>query len=303
MKLPPPPNCQFAIPTTVKLPPPQQAKAPSSSGQAPSSSGQAPSSSGQAPSIYVAFFDYVAADVAVYVAFFDYVAADVAVYMAFFDYMATDVADNATLRFTSDGRLAVEQAQGQQINIFDAGGAYFATMQDSRNFVLYDSTGTRARYAIRWDIVLYPNRGKATDQAYWDTKTFTSGATLNLDYYGNLYLLHKSTSFIKNLTQGGCPTKDALYVIKFDADGIFRLYYYDLSNKSKNGSVTWASSSNMCTGKGLCGNNGYCVVRNHNARCRCIPGFEFVNRKRRSSGCRRTYTAESCRILDAQTAI
>ncbi|KAJ0764764.1 putative non-specific serine/threonine protein kinase [Helianthus annuus] len=60
--------------------------------------------------------------------------------------------DNATLRFTSDGRLAVEQAQGQQINIFDAGGAYFATMQDSGNFVLYDSTGTR----VLWQTFEHP---------------------------------------------------------------------------------------------------------------------------------------------------
>ncbi|KAM0043502.1 putative non-specific serine/threonine protein kinase [Helianthus debilis subsp. tardiflorus] len=153
------------------------------------------------------------------------------------------------------------------------------------------------------NLVLYQNGGTATDQAYWDTKTFTSGATLNLDYNGNLYLLHKSTSFTKNLTQGGYPTKDALYLMKFEAGGIFRLHYQDLSNTSKNGPITWASSSNMCIGKGLCGNNGYCVARNHNARCRCIPGFEFVNRKRRSSGSRRTYTAESCRILDVQTAI
>ncbi|KAL8258043.1 hypothetical protein R6Q59_030084 [Mikania micrantha] len=50
---------------------------------------------------------------------------------------------NATLSFTSDGRLAVAQTQGQEINLIDTSGAYIASMQDSGNFVLYDTTGTR----------------------------------------------------------------------------------------------------------------------------------------------------------------
>ncbi|KAI3712084.1 hypothetical protein L1987_70633 [Smallanthus sonchifolius] len=252
--------------------------------------------------------------------------------------------NNATLRFTSDGRLTVDQTQGRQINLFDTGGAYFAYMQDSGNFVLYDSTGSTVlwqsfdhptetlltgqsllpgqtlfssvsetdqsigvfKLSMQTDgnLVLYPNRG-TNDPAYWATETPTLGpnVTLNLDSSGFLYLLQNSTNFIYNLTQGGYPTKDALYIMKFDWDGIFRLYYHNLSNIGKNGSVIWAWSSNKCAGKGLCGTNGYCSLVEDAARCRCLPGFEFVNPDRWSLGCQRNATVESCKISDANTAI
>ncbi|KAJ0764758.1 putative protein kinase RLK-Pelle-SD-2b family [Helianthus annuus] len=254
--------------------------------------------------------------------------------------------DNATLRFTSDGRLAVEQTQGQQINIFDAGGAYFASMRDSGNFVLYDSTGMvlwqsfdnptdtllpgqrllpgQSLYSgvsetdqsigvfqlsmqIDGNLVLYPNRGTDNGQntAYWASNTASAGpnVTLNLDSSGFLYLLQNSTFLIRNLTQGGYPTKDALYVLKLDVDGILRLYSYDLSEMNKNGSVIWASSPNKCAGKGLCGLNGYCLSTNDGARCQCVPGFEVVDPKHWTLGCTRKDTVESCKIQEADTEI
>ncbi|KAD2804435.1 hypothetical protein R6Q59_030080 [Mikania micrantha] len=251
---------------------------------------------------------------------------------------------NATLSFTSDGRLVVEQTQGQEINLIDGSGASLASMQDSGNFVLYDTNGTR----VLWQSFdnptetllvgqrLMPNRNlfssvSETDQsigvfqlimqtdgnlvlypdmaflgsAYWASNTYGDGpnVTLNLDSSGFLYLLQNSTFFIRNLTQEGYPEKDALYLMKLDVDGILRLYYHDLSNMSRNGAVKWASTSNKCEGKGLCGPNGYCVVDNDATRCRCIPGFEVIDVGRRRLGCRRTYTVESCKIPDAETAI
>ncbi|KAI3730480.1 hypothetical protein L1987_61650 [Smallanthus sonchifolius] len=257
---------------------------------------------------------------------------------------ALPLSDNATLRFTSEGRLTVEQTQGQQINLFDTGGASFASMQDSGNFVLYDSTGR----TILWqsfdnptetllagqrllpgqnlfssvsetdqsigvfqlimqtdgNLVLYPSM-IFQGSAYWYTETFKNGpnVTLNLDSSGFLYLLQNSSFYIKNLTERGYPTKDAIYRLKLDVDGILRLYHHDLSNKSKNGTVKWESSTNKCAGKGFCGVNGYCVVMNDAATCQCITGFEFVDVKRQTLGCWRTYTVESCKIPDAETAI
>ncbi|KAJ0546854.1 putative protein kinase RLK-Pelle-SD-2b family [Helianthus annuus] len=247
------------------------------------------------------------------------------------------LSNNATLRFTSDGRLTVEQTQGQQINIFDTGGASFASMQDTGNFVLYESTGT-----VLWQTFDHPTDtllpgqrllpGQSlysgvseTDQSigvfqlsmqtdgnlvqfpnvYWQSNTGEDGpnVTLNLDSNGFLYLLKNSTFFILNFTQKGYPTKDSLYRMKLDLDGIFRLYHHDLSNTSKSGSVKWAETTNKCIGKGLCGVNGYCVVMNDAATCRCIPGFEFINEERSSLGCRRAYTIESCKNPDVETRI
>ncbi|XP_076927259.1 G-type lectin S-receptor-like serine/threonine-protein kinase LECRK3 [Bidens hawaiensis] len=247
--------------------------------------------------------------------------------------------NNATLRFTSDGRLTMEQTQGQETNLFDTSGASFASMQNSGNFVLYDSTGTvlwqsfanptdtllagqrllpgqtlyssvsKTDHSIGvfqlsmqtdGNLVLYPNRG-TDDRAYWAAGTYEAGpnVTLNLASDGFLYLLQNSTFFIYNLTQRGYPTKDALYVMKFDVDGIFRLYFHNLTHVDKNGSIIWAASSNKCMAVGLCGINGYCSVVNDAARCQCLPGFEVVNPDLWTSGCRRNNTIESCKIQDA----
>ncbi|PWA62846.1 EGF-like domain-containing protein [Artemisia annua] len=250
---------------------------------------------------------------------------------------------NATLRFTTDGRLVIDQAQGQQINIFDAGGASIASMQDSGNFVLYGSQGTVLwqtfdnptdtllagqrlaagkrlfssisevdqsigvfRLVMQFDgnLVQYP-KGGTRDAAYWASNTVGTGSnvTLNLDSDGFLYLLQNSTYLIRNLTQGRYPRNNTIYRMKIDVDGIFRLYSHDLRNMSKNGSVIWASSNNKCAGRGLCGVNGYCEVMNDDAQCRCLPGFEFVNPELWSMGCQRNYTVEKCKMNDLGTAV
>ncbi|CAH1431177.1 unnamed protein product [Lactuca virosa] len=253
------------------------------------------------------------------------------------------LSSNATLTFTTDGRLVLYQTESQQISIYGTGGASVASMQDSGNFVLYDSD---RRTTILWQsfdhptdtllvgqrlvagqdllscvsetdhsigifklsmqsdghLVQYPNLGfpNLPSTAYWASGTDGTGpnVTLNLDSDGFLYLLKNSTFYIRNLTQGGYPREDAIYRMKIDVDGIFRLYFHDLSNTSQNELVIWASSTDKCTGRGLCGVNGYCEVINDAARCRCLPGFDFVNPNSWSSGCKRNYTAETCKIQE-----
>ncbi|KAI3516844.1 hypothetical protein L1887_15925 [Cichorium endivia] len=253
------------------------------------------------------------------------------------------LSDNATLRFTTDGRLVVDQTQGQQVSISGTAGASIASMQDSGNFVLYDSD----RRTVLWqsfdhptntllagqrlvpgqallssvseaddsigifklsmqsdgNLVQYPNLG-FDDTAYWASNTFDTGpnVTLNLDSGGFLYLLQNSTFYIKNLTQGGYPRENAIYRMKIDVDGIFRLYSHNLSTMGRNESVIWSSSANKCIGRGLCGVNGYCQVLNNVARCTCLPGFDFVNPAVWRLGCQRNYTAETCKIDDEGTS-
>lgn len=250
------------------------------------------------------------------------------------------ISNNATLSFTTDGRLIVDQTPGRRIDITGTAGASRASMHNSGNFVLYDSDGTTELWQSfdhptdtllsgqrlvanqtlfssvsetdqsigvfklmmqdDGNLVQQPNVGTGDTPftSYWDSQTVGSGpnVTLNLDSDGYLYLLQNSTIFIKNLTERRDPREPAIYRMKIDVDGIFRVYHRNLSNMNE--SVIYESSSNKCAGRGLCGVNGYCEVINDAARCRCLPGFESVNPLLRSSGCQRNYTAESCRILD-----
>ncbi|KAI3516843.1 hypothetical protein L1887_15924 [Cichorium endivia] len=257
------------------------------------------------------------------------------------------LSDNATLCFTTDGRLVVDQTQGQQISISRTGGASIASMQDSGNFVLYDSD----RRTVLWqsfdhptdtllvgqrlvpdqallsivseaddsigifklsmqsdgNLVQYPNLGfdDGPSTAYWASNTADTGpnVTLNLDSDGFLYLLQNSTFYINNLTQRGYPRENAIYRMKIDVDGIFRLYSHNLSTMGRNESVIWSSSANKCTGRGLCGVNGYCQVLNDAARCTCLPGFDFVNPAVWRLGFQRNYIAETCKIDDEGTSL
>nr|GEU74421.1 G-type lectin S-receptor-like serine/threonine-protein kinase LECRK3 [Tanacetum cinerariifolium] len=193
------------------------------------------------------------------------------------------LSENATLSFDIDGSLSLDPGQGQQmINIYKTNnglGASFASMQDSGNFVLYNYYGTR----VLWQSFENP------------TKTILAGQHLVLEQ-----ALVSSVSEKDQSIGGGYPTKETIYRMKIDADGILRLYYHDLSSKSKNGSIIFEWSADKCAGKGVCGINGYCMVMNNTARCQCLPGFEFINTELWSLGCKRIYTLESCKVPDAR---
>ena len=52
--------------------------------------------------------------------------------------------------------------------------------------------------------------------------------TLRLVDDGHLHLLNSTGTYLNNLTQGGYPRKDRVYLMNNDADGILRLYSYNL---------------------------------------------------------------------------
>nr|XP_043620090.1 G-type lectin S-receptor-like serine/threonine-protein kinase LECRK1 [Erigeron canadensis] len=197
--------------------------------------------------------------------------------------------DHPTDTLLTGQRLANGQTLISSVSEADQStGVFKLRMQSDGHLVQYAMTGTP-------DYI---------GSFYWGSGTQGNGpnVTLNLDSGGFLYLLKNSTFLIRNLTQGGYPRDRAIYRMKVDVDGIFRLYYHDLRDRGKNGSVIWASSDNKCAGKGLCGVNGYCSIINDAARCQCLPGFEFVNQEFWSLGCKRNYTIENCKITDAGKA-
>lgn len=149
------------------------------------------------------------------------------------------------------------------------------------------------------NLVQYPvNTPDARTYAYYSTRTVGAGSnvTLNLDDDGLLYLLNSSRS-LRNITKGGYPReRTIIYLMKIDADGIFRVYSHSLNQQ--NSSVIWSSTNDRCTPKGLCGLNGFCINMDTQAKCLCLPGFDFVMAGNWSAGCERNFTAESCRLKE-----
>ncbi|KAJ6996294.1 hypothetical protein NC653_013020 [Populus alba x Populus x berolinensis] len=247
------------------------------------------------------------------------------------------VPSNATLLFTSEGRVILRSAQGDETPIVSASQqASLASMSDSGNFVLYNSdreiiwqsfdhptdtllptqqlragaelvspvsetelsTGIyRLKMQNDGNLVQYPvSTPDAPQYAYFASGTYWAGGnvTLNLDPDGRLYLLNSTGFNIENITAGGYHTKETINIMKLDADGIFRLYSQNLTVNG-NWSAVWSSTSNKCDPKGSCGLNGYCVMKDQEAECTCLPGFEFVAQGNWTSGCERDFKAESCK--------
>ncbi|XP_022752260.1 G-type lectin S-receptor-like serine/threonine-protein kinase LECRK3 [Durio zibethinus] len=88
--------------------------------------------------------------------------------------------------------------------------------------------------------------------AYWASNTFGKGdnVSLNLDNDGRLYLLNSAGVNIKDIFIGEYDTKETIYLMKIDPDGIFRIYSYKL-NQDGNRSVIYNSSSDRCAPRSM----------------------------------------------------
>ncbi|XP_015582465.1 G-type lectin S-receptor-like serine/threonine-protein kinase LECRK3 [Ricinus communis] len=147
------------------------------------------------------------------------------------------------------------------------------------------------------NLVQYPVRTLDTAAfAYWASGTNGAGdnVTLNLDHDGRLYLLNNTGFNIRNITEGGFPVQETIYMIRLDFDGIFRLYSYDLKENG-NWSVLHSSTDDRCAPKGLCGLNSYCILNDQEPECICLPGFGFVSEGNWTAGCERNSITESCK--------
>ncbi|KAE7998291.1 hypothetical protein FH972_002850 [Carpinus fangiana] len=163
------------------------------------------------------------------------------------------------------------------------------------------STGIfRLKMQTDGNLVQYPvNTPDTAPYAYFATSAGGLGdnVTLNFDADGHLYLLNATGFNIRNLTDGGYPTKETIYRTTIDVDGIFRLYSHNLKQNG-NWSIVWLPSSDLCAPKGLCGLNGFCVLNDRKASCACLPGFEMVQQGNWTAGCERNFTVESCKSND-----
>ncbi|KAJ0097066.1 hypothetical protein Patl1_27836 [Pistacia atlantica] len=118
------------------------------------------------------------------------------------------------------------------------------------------------------NLVQYP-KDTLDSAAYAYYSSFTNGRddnmSLNLDSDGHLYLLNSIGFTIKNLILGGYSIEETNYLMKVDADGIFRLYSFTINQS--NMSVVWASSDDKCS-----------------------PGFAVSG----DGGCEKNFLTENC---------
>ncbi|KAH0714500.1 hypothetical protein KY284_007405 [Solanum tuberosum] len=149
------------------------------------------------------------------------------------------------------------------------------------------------------NLVQYPvNTPDSPPYAYYSAGTGGVGnnVSLHLDDDGLLYLL-KSTIRLKNLAGGYRRDRTIIYMMKIDADGIFRVYSHSLNQQNSSVTMIWASTYDGCDPKGLCGLNGFCT-NDAQAKCMCLPGFYFVMPGNSSAGCEKNFTAETCRLKE-----
>ncbi|KAM1074930.1 hypothetical protein PS2_019531 [Malus domestica] len=166
-----------------------------------------------------------------------------------------------------------------------AGDELFSAKSESDH-----STGIfRLKMQADGNLVQYPvNTPDTAPYAYYSSRTYgRKNVTLNFGADGHLYLLNDTGSNIRNITDGGLPADQAtIYLMRIDADGIFRLYSHDLNHNGSK-SIVWESSKDKCDPKGVCGLNSYCVSMDLDAKCKCLPGFVFANLGNKTSSCRR----------------
>lgn len=153
------------------------------------------------------------------------------------------------------------------------------------------------------NIVMYPV-GTIDDRpyAYWgaDTNFVGSNATLTLDENGRLYMINSTGVAVKNVTNGVFTgaNRDTIYRATMDADGLFRIYTYNRSDRGQNNgnwSVVRSIPNSRCDPKGICGVNAYCVLKGDlQPDCVCLSGFVFVDGKQKSFGCVQNFAVESC---------
>ncbi|KAJ9146003.1 hypothetical protein P3X46_028325 [Hevea brasiliensis] len=146
------------------------------------------------------------------------------------------------------------------------------------------------------NLAMYPTQYAAgVDSLYWNTATFTAGdnVSLNLDTDGKLYLLNATGFNIRTLNDGQTVFGNPIYRLTIDADGLFRLYSYNLD---QNGTwlVAYQDCENKCLPKGLCGLNSYCIPLDQNTKCTCPLGFDFINPGQENLGCKRKSSVDDC---------
>ncbi|KAH7520814.1 hypothetical protein FEM48_Zijuj08G0185900 [Ziziphus jujuba var. spinosa] len=244
------------------------------------------------------------------------------------------VSDNSTLLFTNDGKLVLQSSiESQDFNIgHPLQSASSASMLDSGNFVLYNSSGR-----VIWQSfdhptdTLLPTQRLLEDQQLVSSVSETDHSTgifrLKMQKDGNLvqypintpdaapysyyasWVLGKGPGVTLNLGIG-CH----IYMLDHTGFNVKNITEGETSPKEEicllridadgifrvyshnrdSWSIEWVSSNNTCDPKGLCGINAFCHSNVGSANCTCIPGYKFVNKGNWTGGCEKSFSADGC---------
>uniref|UniRef100_A0A6I9QQJ0 G-type lectin S-receptor-like serine/threonine-protein kinase LECRK2 n=1 Tax=Elaeis guineensis var. tenera TaxID=51953 RepID=A0A6I9QQJ0_ELAGV len=252
------------------------------------------------------------------------------------------VTKDAVLKLTNEGlELFLQQSEGRLIsNISTGTDASSASMLDSGNFVIYDSS-----FNVIWETFDYPTDTIMAGQVLADGSELVSSVSetnhssgkfqLSMQSDGNLVLYPVASpdspedSYYASGTDGhgyqslNLDDKGSLYLLNdnvtynltsgynsgtvlvhratLGVDGIFRLYSHDLELNTEQVLKKFPDVTYPCAVKGTCGVNSYCTSANGQVVCSCLPGFDYLDANRASNGCRRNFTPSGCHSNDNNT--
>ncbi|GLT82271.1 hypothetical protein SLE2022_006690 [Rubroshorea leprosula] len=161
---------------------------------------------------------------------------------------------------------------------------------------------------LNGDLAAYTTRFPldAVNTNYWASNTKGSGVRVIFNQSGYIYLEAKNGSKLSYITSSGYSSKDYYQLAIFEYDGVFRHYVYPKNNSVTAGKpVAWSLlfhiPGDICTsianyeGSGACGYNSYCIIGNdQRPKCRCPPGYLYLDPDDEMKGCKRNFVAQEC---------
>ncbi|XP_073103352.1 G-type lectin S-receptor-like serine/threonine-protein kinase LECRK1 [Elaeis guineensis] len=252
------------------------------------------------------------------------------------------VTKDAVLKLTNEGlKLFLQQSEGRLIsNISTGTDASSASMLDSGNFVIYDSS-----FNVIWETFDYPTdtimagqvlaAGSELVSSVSETNHSSGKFQLSMQSDGNLVLYpvaspdspeysyyasgtdgdgyqslnldDKGSLYLLNdnvtynLTSGYWDGTSQVYRATLGVGGIFRLYSQDFELNTEVVLTEFPKGTNGCAVKGTCGVNSYCTSANGQVVCSCLPGFDYLDANRASNGCKWNFTPSGCHSNDDNT--
>ncbi|KAJ0041461.1 hypothetical protein Pint_27151 [Pistacia integerrima] len=156
------------------------------------------------------------------------------------------------------------------------------------------------------NLVLYPrNSVDQSTEAFWGSGTNGGGQRhVYLNYTGELLVLDNKMSIIRIFLNMNSSANQSLIIYRaaLDLDGVFRLYSHHFGSVYQT-SILWAVPDGYICPNRFCGFNSYCTVHDNQSICRCLPGTDYVDPNKTSSGCEKNFIEQSCNGMNESAGL